>query len=187
MDLNKAIRKQKKSYKRFMLSMCFIFFVLPAILYLENIRTTFFISYMVLIQALIVMACIIRTDSEHLKFELVEGKFNIKNGFFRRFYNIQCDKVVIVHFEKNKELIIVTNSKFRNKAIKKINKDFLFKYSLVSHEYIKIKKMYPEEDYYFITLDKGSHKLYKLLISLYKNSVKAVYTDEAIETIKQWL
>ena len=33
MNINKAIRKQKKTYKRFVLSMGFIFVILPIVLY----------------------------------------------------------------------------------------------------------------------------------------------------------
>ena len=42
MELNKAIRKQKKSYKIFMLSMSFIFFIMPVALKLSNKLSVFF-------------------------------------------------------------------------------------------------------------------------------------------------
>ena len=188
MDINKAIRKQKKSYNRFMLTMCFIFFIMPAVLYLSGLMTPFFITYLLIIEILVLSAVIIKIDNENLSYELEEDKLKIKNGLIGVKYNILCERVALVHTEGDEEdisLIILTTSMFRNKKIKAINIELLKKHAYLSHEYNRIKKLYPENNYYYIIIKRGGYYKYKLLADLYKNCLKAVYTDAAIENIKK--
>lgn len=189
MDVNKAIRKQIKSYKIFMLTMCFIFFILPVVLFFTAKTNIFFICYLGIIELLILSAIAVRINTETLSYECSGNKFKIKNGIWGGNFNIICDKVVLVHVEEKEgesEIILLTNSKFRNKIIKVVDESFMKKYSYAAHEYSRIKKMYPEEEYYYIILDKGGIIKYKLLIDLYYNCVKAYYTDDTIECIKRW-
>ncbi|WP_242946917.1 hypothetical protein [Clostridium haemolyticum] len=70
MKINKAIRKQKKSYKRFMLTMSFIFLLLPSVLYFSHEFYTFIIAYLVFIEVLIIIVMFIRLDKEYLKYKI---------------------------------------------------------------------------------------------------------------------
>jgi hypothetical protein len=188
MDINKAIRKQKKSYKGFMLAMCFIFFMLPFVLYLSRKMTPFFIIYLVVIEVMIFLSILARSHNEKLEFQCDSAKLKIRDGLLNHGYNLACNKVILVHTEKREkdiQIIIITTSRFRNKRIKEIDKEFLKEYAYLSQEYLRIKKLYPENMYYYMIVKNGGYYKYKLLAELYKNSVKAVYTDEAIENIKK--
>ncbi|WP_139905696.1 hypothetical protein [Clostridium thermarum] len=191
MDINKAIRKQNRAYKRFMLAMCFIFFTLPVILNTTGIYNLFFLVYLIIIEALIILAMFIRKDSESLSYQCANGKIKISEGLKKKKYNINCEKVVFVHAEKSEgkggiDIILLTTSKFRNKNIFLIDEEFLKKYAYVSHEYKKLKMAYPEEQYYYILIHKGGWIKYKLIMDIFKNCVRAKYSEESIEAIKLW-
>ena len=54
MNIDKAIRKQRRSYKIFMLTMSFIFLILPTALFATELRKNLFlVSYMVIIELLV--------------------------------------------------------------------------------------------------------------------------------------
>ena len=189
MDINKAIRKQKKSYNRFMLMMCFIFFTLPIILYLSGISNMFYVIYLAGVEILILAAILSRVNGELLTYQCDGSKVKIKSGLFSGNISLGCDRVVIVHAEgkaEDVELIIITNSKFRNKRIRPIDNSFMKKYGYAAHEYTRIKKLYPENSYYYIIIKKGGFIKHKLLSEMYKSCVAALYTEDAIECIKLW-
>jgi signal transduction histidine kinase len=189
MDLNKAIRKQKKSYTRFLLSMCFIFLLLPLILFMSKKITIFFLTYLSIIEILIMVAVILRVSYEGLKFHYDEYKLKIKSGFFGEEINIICDKVALVHTEEQLdklEIIIITTSRFRNKKIKAINSEFLRKYPYVTYHYYRIKKQFPESSYYYIIITKGGYHKYELLNKIFVSCVYGFFTEEAIDTIKKY-
>lgn len=189
MDLNKAIRKQRKSYIRFLLSMCFIFFILPILLLLSKITTIFFLIYLCIIESLIMIAIIIRVNHEGLRFHYDEYKLKIKPVFFGEEIIIICDKVVLVHTEgqlDELEIIIITTSRFRNKKIKAINQDFLSKYPFVANHYYRIKKQLPESSYYYIVINQGGYIKYELLNKIFVSCVYGLFTEETIETIKKY-
>ena len=189
MNIDKAIRKQRKSYKIFMLTMSFIFLILPTVLFLTELhKNLFFLFYMVIIELLVAMSMFIRANQESLEFECINNKLKISVGLIRKNYIIFCDKIALVHTEDKEEdfsIIIVTTLKFRNKKIRLINKEFLKRYPYLGNEYLKVKKKKPENTFYYIVIKKGGLKKYLLLNTIYKNSVKAIFTDEAIENIKK--
>lgn len=192
MDINKAIRKQNKAYKRFMLAMCFIFFILPCILYFSKKFSLFLLIYLIILELLIVTAVFFRLDWENLKYECQPGKIKIIQGYLKKSYNINCEKVVFVHVEQcedkeNINLIILTSSKFRNRNIKPVDNSFLKLHAFASHEYKRIKSTNPEDCYYYIVITKGGLLKDKLLVDIYRNCVKAKYSTEAIERIKRWI
>jgi membrane protein YdbS with pleckstrin-like domain len=190
MELNKAIRKQKKSYKIFMLSMSFIFFIMPLALKLLNKLSLFFLSYLVFLELLIVMAVVLKTNYESFSYEINLDRLVMKDGIFKNQYNISCEKVQLVHAEEREDgidLVILLASRIRNKKIKLVDKELLKKYAVVSHEYNIIKKLNPETEYYYIVIKRGGFVKYSLLMDLYKNCVKARYTRSSIENIKEWL
>ena len=189
MDLNKAIRKQKKSYTRFMLSMCFIFLLLPLILFISKTITVFFLIYLSIIEILILVAVIIRANYEVLKFDYDDYKLKIKSGLFGSQIKIVCDKVALVHTEgqlKETEIIIITTSNFRNKKIKAIDSDFLEKYLFIAYHYYRIKRQFPEKNYYYTIITKGGYHKYELLNKIFVSCVYGFFTDEAIDTIKKY-
>ncbi|EJO5346214.1 hypothetical protein NRP93_000249 [Clostridium botulinum] len=194
MDLNKGLRNQKRSYERFVVIMSFIFILLPLILYLYNkIYDVFYVSYLIIIEVLIVMAIIIVGDREKLTFKYSNNRLKIALGIFNKRLNLVCDKVVLVHIEKYNNIydvedfriVILTTSKFRNKRIIKVNEKFLKLHNYVARFYYKLKKIDPEKNFYYTIIKRGGLKKYYLLDALYRTCVYAHFTEECIEKIKE--
>ena len=188
MYIDKAIKKQKKQYKNFMLVMCFIFLMLPIILFLTGLNKNLFLdAYLILIEIIIMFSIFVRFNIEKLEFTCINNKLKIIQGVSKRTYILLCDKVDLVHTENSNEdikIIIVISGRFRNKKIRPIGIEVLKKYPTLSYEYLKIKKRNPEIVYYYIVVKKGALKKYSLLDTIYRNCVKAVYTDDSIENIR---
>lgn len=187
MKINKAIKKEKNSNSIFFVVMAIIFIILPLVAYLSQIKHLFLWIYLAFIEILIIFAIITKINQNKLEFTLNNNKLKFKNGLFNRECIVLCDKVVIVHTDKSKEdmdIILITINKFRNPYLKPITKGFMKKYSEASEEYLKVKKINPEEVYYFQVIRRGSLKKYILLDEIFKNCVKANYTASAIENIK---
>lgn len=196
MNINKAIKKQQKSYKRFMLIMCFIFFIIPAILIYNKKLALFYIIYASIIEFLIIVAMLVKYHNEHIKFEIVENyRLNIESGLFKKKIIMLCDKIEIVHVENFKrksdgkedfKIIIITSSKFRSEYIVPINAKLFKLYPYLAHCYKKRKMMYPEKSYFFTSIKKGKFYKYVLLDMIYRRCVNAEFTDEAIDRIKEY-
>lgn len=187
MKINKAIKKEKKSNRLFFIVMIIIFIILPLVAYLSQIKHLFLWVYLAFVEILIIFAIIIKINQNKLKFTLNNNKLKFKSGIFNKESIILCDKVVVVHTDKSKEdmdIILITINRFRNPYLKPITKGFMKKYSEASEEYLKVKKINPEEVYYFQVIRRGSLKKYILLDEIFKNCVKANYTASAIENIK---
>lgn len=188
MDIYKAYEKQRKSYKRFIILMTILFFSLPLIVYITGKTELFFVSYLIFIEILIFVAIILAKDNWTLEFNLSNNKMILKIGLLKKKYSILCDKVVCIHTEKDYEdlqIIVLTTQKFRNKFFKPITENFLKKYPLAAHEYIKIKHIDPEFEYYYFVVKKGGFLKYELLEALFKNCVKAVFTENSISNLKK--
>lgn len=163
------------------------FLLLPLIVFLAQVKSIFLWGYLGLLEILIILACVNKLSYHGLKFECSNNKLRFKNGLFFRESIIICDKVVVVHTDKEKEdmdIIFITTTKFRNKYLRPINKGFLKRYPEATEEYIKIKKIQPEKKYYFQVVRRGALKKYTLLNLIFSNCVKASYTASAIENIK---
>ncbi|MGH4126144.1 MAG: hypothetical protein ACREV6_24830 [Clostridium sp.] len=189
MNINKAIRKQKKTYKGFMLSMCFIFVLLPIMLIVSKIANAYLVIYLVCNELLIAIVVILRFNEEYIDFKLEGYKISIWCGIAKVKFIIVCKKVAFVHTEdqgKNLELIIITKSKFRNKKIHLIDIYFLKNHPYVAQMYNKIKIENPEETYFYIIIKHGGFKKYILLDDLYRSCVGAIFSDDAIEKIKEY-
>lgn len=187
MKILKALKKERKHKKYFFILMSTIFILLPLIAFLSQIKSVFLWSYLGVIETLIIVECINKLNYYNLKFSCINSKLKFKSGLFAKESVILCDKVVIVHTDKFKEemdIILISNVKFRNKYLKPVSKDFLKKYPEASEEYIRIKKINPEDNYYFQLIRRGALKKYILLDEIYKNCVRASYTASAIENIK---
>lgn len=187
MKILKALKKERKHKKYFFILMSTMFILLPLIAFLSQIKSVFLWSYLGVIETLIIIECINKLNYYKLKFSCINSKLKFKSGLFAKESVILCDKVVIVHTDKFKEemdIILISNVKFRNKYLKPVSKDFLKKYPEASEEYIRIKKINPEDNYYFQLIKRGALKKYILLDEIYKNCVRASYTASAIENIK---
>lgn len=196
MNINKAIRKQQKSYKRFMLIMCFIFFIIPAILIYTKKLSLFYIAYASIIQFLIIISMLVKKHNEHIKFQIIENyRLYIELGLFKKKINMLCDKIEIVHAENFKrksdgkedfEIIIITSSKFRSEYIVPVNAKLFKLHPYIAHCYKKRKVIHPEKSYFFTIIKKGKLHKYVLLDMIYKRCVNAEFTYEAIDRIKEY-
>lgn len=187
MDIYTAVKKEKTHFKTFLVTMFIISIILPAALILTGLTNAFYIGYLIFIEFLIVIAVIIRFNSYSVEYRCMNNKLIFKTGIFTREYLIICDKVVLVHTNKSDydlEIVIITNVAFKNKALRKVESDFLKRYPQVNKEFKRIKQLNPEKNYYFQVIRIGGLKKYLLLDSIYKNCVKAVYTDDSIQNIK---
>lgn len=193
MNINKAIRKQNKSYKRFVLSMGFIFFTLPLFLIYNKKFDIFYIVFLSIIEALILLSIIISSSREALDFEYDTGRLKLKIGLRSEKINIVCNKILYVDVEliegklnkfQDFKILLLSNSKFKNKKMKKVNNDFMKKYTLVSYHYTKYKQRSPEDEFYYLIVNVGGLKKYKLLNTIYKSCVNAGFSEDSIKRIK---
>lgn len=187
MDIYKAIKMEKKSLKRFYKLMGILFIGLPLSVYLTGVRTIFFLVYLLIIELLIISAVINKLNYYSLKYSYNANKLNIKNGLFANNNLILCDKVILVHTEKmesDMEIIIISTMNFRNKNLSPVVNGFLKKYPKVDEELKKISNGNNQQIYYFQIIRKGGLIKYLLLDTIYKNCVKAIYTNDSIQNIK---
>jgi len=187
MKIEKALKKEQKSIKRFYILMFLLFVTLPLVFLISQVKSLFIMIYLYSLEILIIISCISKANYHNLKFTAKNNKLKFKSGLFGKEAILLCDKIVLVHTNKVGEdlnIVLVSTSKFRNNYLKPITKIFMKKYPEASSSYIKIKKNKPEEIYYFQVIKRGALKKYILLDEIFKNCVKAQYTASAIENIK---
>lgn len=188
MNINKAIRKQKKSSERFWLSMSFIFFVLPTLMIFAKVFSLFIIIYLISIEFLIIIAILASINKETLKFEY-NNTLKIKNGIWKSKYSIKCSDVLFIHAygeEENLKILIILKSKMRNKNLKVIDSEMLKKYTSSRGCNINAKVRNLQKKYYYVIINKGGYLKYELLNTIYKYCVNAYFTDNAIKKIKEY-
>ena len=187
MNIYKAIKKEKAHLKVFLITMVIILLILPIVLIITGLTTIFYISYVIFIDFLIVIAIIIKMNSYRVEYRCSNNRLMFKAGIFTKEHLILCDKVVLVHTNKSDydlEIVLIASVILKNKGLRPIDKNFLKRYSQIAEEYNDIKHQNPKKDYYFQVVKRGGLKKYLLLDSIYKNCVKAIYTDESIQNIK---
>lgn len=187
MKIEKALKRQKVYKKLFFISMAIISIFLPIVSYLSNIRTVFMMVYLIVLEVLILFAIIIKLNFYRLEFSCQNGRLKFKSGIFSNQCLILCKDVAVVHTNKSNvdmEIIIVTSIKFKNKRLRPITKGFLQRYPEASHEYLRLKRLNPENIYYYQIIRKGDLKKYILLDLIYKNCVNGAFTASAIQNIK---
>lgn len=187
MNINKALKREAKSKKRLFIAMILLFIVLPSTAYLAGIKSFFVWAYLGLIEILIMLILLIKSNYYRLDFICNNNRLRLKSGLFVKESLILCDKVFIVHTNKEKdelEIIIVTAVNFKNKGLKPITQGFIKKFPEAAEEYLRIKKMNPENIFYYQVFRRGALKKYELLDNIYRNCVRATYTSSAIENIK---
>lgn len=188
MDINKALKKQKKSYRNFVLFMLALFFLLPLFLFIYKRYNTFFIAYLLAIEIMIIAAIMMKISVEKLFFKCDGYKLYIKQGIFKEKYCIICDKVFLVCLEgKEKfDIILITDSRFRSKSIRRVSREFVHEHNYLSDSYDRLREQYPEKDFYYFIIKSGLYEKYKLLDLIYSNCVRAFYTENSIEKIKEY-
>lgn len=187
MDIYKAIKLEKRRLKLFIVLMIMIGLILPIILILTNLFTLFYISYLIIIEILICMSIIIKLNYYKVEYRCINNRLMFKTGILTKENLLMCDKVCLVHTNNcdyDLEIILITSVVFKNKYLRPVEENFLKRYSQIKPYYKKIKQKNPDKKYYFQVIKRGGLKKYLLLDSIYRNCVKAVYTDESIQNIK---
>lgn len=188
MEIERSVRKQKRSQTVFIVLMIILFFMLPIIVFFTGETNIFFLVALIVIELLIVLGVIASLNNGSLQYTCSNNRLKVKSGIFPSQNLILCDKVVLVHTEHKEEdieIVIITIVKVRNKYMKPvIEKAFFKRYPEVQSYYNKVKKITPKNFYYYTSIKKGGFKKYKLLDTIYVNCVKAIYTDEAIGNVK---
>ena len=103
MKILKALKKEKKQEKHFFIFMVILFLILPIIVFLSQIRSIFLWSYLGIIELLIIISCINKLNYHNLRFSCNNNKLKFKSGLFSQESIILCDKVAVVHTDKDKE------------------------------------------------------------------------------------
>ena len=187
MKIEKALKKQRMYNKLFIVFMFFLAIFLPIITYLAYVNTFTIVAFLILIELLIFIAIIRKANSCTLKFVCANNKLKFSTGLFSSYAYIQCDRVAIVHTNKEREemeIIIVTRGKIKNQKMKPINKEFVKKYEEAAVEYKRLKRINKDIVCYFKVIRNGELKKYILLDNIYRNCVNATYTTSAIDNIK---
>ena len=189
MDIYTAVKKEKKSFKLFFISMIIIALILPIAFIITNLTTFFYLTYLGVIEFLIVISMIIKLNYYKVEFKCLNNKLTFTTGILTKRYLIICDKVVLVHTVKSDydlEIIMVTTVNFKNKSLRKVDDNFLRRYPSIKTNLDYIKKISGDDDrkYYFQVIRRGGLKKYLLLDCIYKNCVKAIYTEQSIQNIK---
>lgn len=187
MNIFKALKREGKFLKRFYISMGTFFVILPLSVYMTNMYTAFYMIFLLIVELLIVLAVISKRNATKIRFSCNNNRLKITSGLFSKENLIFCDKVVLVHTEKMEddiEIYIFTTVNFKNKRLKLVGKSLLKKIPSVEEDYLKVRRDNPGKIIYFQQVKRGGLKKYMLLDTIYKNCVKAVYTDQCIENIK---
>lgn len=185
MIFEKAFKRQRRYNKVFIIMMVFLAIFLPSITYLAYISNLSMLIFLSIIEVLIFIVIIMKFNSCNLKFYYKNNILKLKSGIFSGYTYIQCDKVLLVHTDRNNdeiEIIIITSRK--NKKTKVITRKFKNKYRDIEDEYMRLKRIDQNTIYYFQIIKYGELKKYMLLDNIYKSCVNAIYTEAAIENIK---
>jgi hypothetical protein len=185
MIFEKAFKRQRRYNKVFIIMMVFLAIFLPSITYLAYISNLSMLIFLSIIEVLIFIVIIMKFNSCNLRFYYKNNILKLKSGIFSGYTYIQCDKVLLVHTDRNNdeiEIIIITSRK--NKKTKVITRKFKNKYRDIEDEYMRLKRINKNTIYYFQIIKYGELKKYMLLDNIYKSCVNAIYTEAAIENIK---
>lgn len=187
MNIQKLIKKDKKNHNQFIFVMVLIALICPITLALTGIQNIFFIIYLFLIEFLVFFAMLYNLNNYKLEYEINNNKLKLKTGILSKVNVILCDKVVLVHTQgkiENIEIILICSMSLKSTYLKPVTRTFFKKYCGMYLKLEEIKKNNQDMILYYISIKGGSLRKYELLDSIYKNCVKAKYTDEAIESIK---
>ena len=81
------------------------------------------LAFLLLIEILIFISIIRKVNDYTLNFICANNKLKFRDGLFSSYTYIQCDRIAIVHTNKNNEdmeIIIVTRGKVKNQKMKSL-------------------------------------------------------------------
>lgn len=187
MFIDKAIKKQDKSYGRFINFMIFLIVLFPLVLAILDVKNLYFYLYLAILEIAIIIAIVRIKEKMELKYICKNNFLRIKISLFIKSIKLICDKIVLVHTEKKGdeiEIIVITTARVGKRAFKLVGKILLKSHPALEEEYNKIKKANKDTNYYYMVIKNGGFKKFILLDDLYKNCVKAKFTGDTIENIK---
>ena len=187
MNINKAVKIEKKQFRLFLFFMFFLAVMLPLALVVTNLFNIFYILFLLLIEVLICFTIVIKLNGYKIQFRCINNRLIFKTGIFSKDSLIICDKVDLVHTNNcdyDLEIVIITNVKFRNKRLREVDNNLFKKYPQIKKYYTKLQDNNPEKKYFFQVVKRGGLKKFLLLDIIYRNCVKAIYTNESIQNIK---
>lgn len=187
MNIDKAIRKQEKSYGRFNIFMACLFILFPVLVFGFKLKNIYVYSYLIVLEIAIILCLIISKEKMTLKYTCKNNFLKIKISIFIKSIKILCDKIVLVHTEKKGddiEIIVVTTTRVGKRAFKLIGKSVLKSYPVLATEYEKIQRMNKDTNFYYMVIKNGGFNKFALLDDMYKSCVKAKFTGDTIENIK---
>lgn len=189
MNIFKAIKQEKKANKHFYIIMISLAIILPLAIYLTALTSWFYLTYLFIMEFLIMIAIIRKINISKLSFNCSNNKLKFSLGLSSRQNLVICDKIVLVHtnkMEEDMEIILISSVKTKSKYLKPVLKSFCKKYPLLVDELKNIKRNSNNQNqmYYYQVIKRGGLNKYMLLDTIYKNCVKAIYTEECIQNIK---
>lgn len=188
MTIDKAIKKQYKSYRRFMIFNCFIFFVLAYILfYFKNLFLGLKL-FIILLEIIICIICMRYYKTRYIKYIIDGDKIIIKLGIFNKIV-INCNKVVIVHCEKELKkfkIFIVIMSRIKRNQYDKVTNKFLNNNKIIKDKLKEVKYKFRDRNYYYVVINKNAYIKYKLLNDIYVKCINSIFTDNVINKIKMY-
>ena len=93
MDIYRAIKREKSHLKIFLVVMVIIAIMLPMALLITGLTTIFYMSYVLFIEFLIVIAIIIKMNGYKVEYRCLSNRLMFKTGIFTKENLIICDKV----------------------------------------------------------------------------------------------
>lgn len=187
MNIDKAIKKQEKAYRRFNIFMACLFILFPVLVFGFKLKNIYVYSYLIVLEIAIILCLIISKEKMTLKYTCKNNFLKIKISIFIKSIKILCDKIVLVHTEKKGddiEIIVVTTTRVGKRAFKLIGKSVLKSYPVLATEYEKIQRMNKDTNFYYMVIKNGGFNKFALLDDIYKSCVKAKFTGDTIENIK---
>lgn len=189
MNINKAIKKQRNKYFRFVFFMSFIFMLFPFIVIYSKLYSYMVYAYVFVLDFLVITAILRRSDEEALFYRQKVNKFYIKNGIFKKINSFNCDDLIFVHAERREEnikLILIVRSKRNSRNLRPITKKFIKEYPYAGDYYYNLFKKKPDYKYYYIIINRGRYKKYLLLNKLYGSCFNAFYSEDCVNYIKEY-
>lgn len=187
MYIDKALKKQSAGYKRFNIVMVFMLILLPLVVFGLGMNKGVVNSFLVVLEIAIIICMVVMKDKISLNYTCENNILRLKQGLFKSYRRISCDKIKLIHTESKSgdmDLIIVTTTRIGNRQLRLVGRSFLNKYPMAGKEYKKLKKINPDKNYFYLVVKNGGYKKYAMLDAIYRNSVTATYTADTIENIK---
>ncbi|WP_297520929.1 hypothetical protein [uncultured Clostridium sp.] len=187
MYIDKALKKQKAGYKRFNIVMIFMLILLPIVVFGLGMNKGIANTFLVILEIAIVLCMVVMKDRISLSYTCENNLLRLKQGIFKSYRRISCDKIKLIHTANKNgdiDIVIVTTTRIGNRQLRLVGRSFLNKYPMAGKEYKKLKKINPDKNYFYLVIKNGGYQKYVMLDAIYRNSVTATFTADTIENIK---